>query len=376
MWGYHIFKVKNDHRSKFSDLSNWKEEAWKNQGFNRIRTCDLRDTGARLYQLSYEATHWERGQFIEFISPVRSEMMWSIYEIIHIFELRLYVKVKNDHRSKFSNLSNWKEEAWKNQFKYMNYFIYTSHHFTPHGRYELNKLTLLPMCGFIAQLIERLHLSLLGKELTPAKSAKDLGVILDSNLTYDDHVTKTVSTCMSRLGQINRVKHVLDKDTLTIVVNCLVFSKLFYCSNVWSNTTESNLDKVQKVQNFACRIVSGVKKFDHITPVLRAVQWLPIRQLLYYRNAVMAFNCVTGCAPDSLTDQFIKRSDVSTRTTRNSQKLQIPLLKSATGQRSFYYRTVKIWNTLDPSLKLSKTLQEFKRKLKIFLLKDFMDRTT
>ena len=83
------------------------------------------------------------------------------------------------------------------------------------------------------------------------------------------------------VGQINRVKHVLDKDTLTIVVNCLVFSKLFYCSNVWSNTTESNLDKVQKVQNFACRIVSGVKKFDHITPVLRAMQWLPIRQQLY-----------------------------------------------------------------------------------------------
>ena len=111
--------------------------------------------------------------------------------------------------------------------------------------------------------VEGLHLSLLGKELTPAKSAKDLGVILDSNLTYDDHVTKTVSTCMSRLGQINRVKHVLDKDTLTIVANCLVFSKLFYCSNVWSNTTESNLGNVQKVQNFACRIVSGVRKFEH-----------------------------------------------------------------------------------------------------------------
>ena len=64
-------KVKRDHRSKFSNLSNWKEEAWKKkkiQGFNGIRTRDLRDTGAMLYQLIYEATHWERGQFIEFIS--------------------------------------------------------------------------------------------------------------------------------------------------------------------------------------------------------------------------------------------------------------------------------------------------------------------
>ena len=82
-------KVKNDHHSKFSNWSNWLEEAWKNQGFNGIRIRDLRDTSAMLYQLSYEATHWERGQFSEFISPVRSVMMWSIYEIIHIFELRL-----------------------------------------------------------------------------------------------------------------------------------------------------------------------------------------------------------------------------------------------------------------------------------------------
>ena len=46
-------KVKNDHRSKFSDLSNWKEEARRNQGFNGIRARDLRDTGALLYQLSF-----------------------------------------------------------------------------------------------------------------------------------------------------------------------------------------------------------------------------------------------------------------------------------------------------------------------------------
>ena len=77
-------KVKSDHRSKFSNLSNWKEEAWKNQGFNGIRTRDLRDTGAMLYQLSFEATHWERGQFIEFISSRAVKWREVLYEIIHI----------------------------------------------------------------------------------------------------------------------------------------------------------------------------------------------------------------------------------------------------------------------------------------------------
>ena len=60
----------------------------KNQGFNGIRTRDLRDTGAMLYQLSYEATHWERGHFVEFISSREKWNDVSIYEIIHIFELR------------------------------------------------------------------------------------------------------------------------------------------------------------------------------------------------------------------------------------------------------------------------------------------------
>ena len=72
-------KVKSDHRSKFFQFKQLErrrlKKKKKNQGFNRIRTRDLRVAGALLYQLSYEATHWERGQFIEFISPVRSEMM-------------------------------------------------------------------------------------------------------------------------------------------------------------------------------------------------------------------------------------------------------------------------------------------------------------
>ena len=50
----------------------------KKQGFNGIRTRDLRDVGAMVYRLNYEATHRERGQIIEYISPVRSKVMWSI----------------------------------------------------------------------------------------------------------------------------------------------------------------------------------------------------------------------------------------------------------------------------------------------------------
>jgi len=71
-------------------------------------------------------------------------------------------------------------------------------------------------------------LPFMGKDIIPSDTAKDLGVILDSNLTYDEHIIKTASSCMSHLGQINRVKHVFDKRTLLMIINSLVFSTYLY----------------------------------------------------------------------------------------------------------------------------------------------------
>ena len=87
-------------------------------------------------------------------------------------------------------------------------------------------------------------LSLLGKELIPAHVVKDLGVTSDSSLTFHEHIMKTVSSCFSSSTQINRVKHVFDRSTLTTIINTLVFSKLFYCSSVWSNVADANLLKL------------------------------------------------------------------------------------------------------------------------------------
>ena len=108
-------------------------------------------------------------------------------------------------------------------------------------------------------------------------------MILDSNLTFDDHIKTTVSECIARLPQISRVKHCLDRTSLLTAINALVFSKLYYCSNAWANITEKNLRKLQAVQNFACRIASGVRKYDHVTPHLKSLSWLAVKDQLCYR---------------------------------------------------------------------------------------------
>ena len=123
---------------------------------------------------------------------------------------------------------------------------------------DKSKLIALGSRQMISKLPE-FHFSLLGKDISPLQSARDLGVTLDSNLTFDNHITTMVSECIARLAQINRFKHCLDKNTLLTVIHALVFSKMYYCSNVWANITNKNVRKLQAVQNFASEL-SAVRK--------------------------------------------------------------------------------------------------------------------
>ena len=125
-----------------------------------------------------------------------------------------------------------------------------------------------------------------------------------------------------------------------------MFSKLHYCSSVWSNTSASNIRKLQGVQNFAARIVSGTRKFDHVSPALKDLRWTPVKSHLYLRDAILAFKSMTGQVPNYLSSNFISRCiwniNISGRTTGSSSQLNIPLFKTKSGQRSFYYRLCNI----------------------------------
>jgi hypothetical protein len=112
-----------------------------------------------------------------------------------------------------------------------------------------------------------------------------------------------------------------------------------------------NIEKLQKVQNFACRIVCNIQKYAHVSPAIRQSNWLPIKQQLEYKDTVMAHKCLNKLAPPYLCDKFVKRSELHSRQTRNNNQLDIPLFRTASGQRTFYYRAVKIWNSLENELR-------------------------
>ena len=187
------------------------------------------------------------------------------------------------------------------------------------------KFILIGTRQLLQRLPKEMSLTFLGEVIKPVTSACDLGVTLDNHLTFDSHITKVVSSCMSKLCQINRVKSSFDHKTLLLIISSLVMSKLLYCSSVWANTSGKNIEKLQKVQNFACRIVCNIQKYDHVSPAIRQLNWLPIKQQLVYKDTVMAYKCLNKLAPPYLCDKFVKRSELHSRQTRNNNQLDIPL---------------------------------------------------
>ena len=110
---------------------------------------------------------------------------------------------------------------------------------------------------------------LLGKEIKPATVTKDLAVMIDSFLSFNEHVTKTVSNCMYRLIRIIEISTYLIKKNATYTYWRFCFSKLFCCRTVWSNTSKANVKRLKLVQNFTGRIALGLRKYDHVSDSLK-----------------------------------------------------------------------------------------------------------
>ena len=143
---------------------------------------------------------------------------------------------------------------------------------------------------------------------------------------------------------------------------------MLYCSTVWSNTSTQNINKLRSIQNFASKIVTNSRKFDHVTPLHRQLTWLPVKQLLYYRDSVLTYKCFKGLAPKHLVDKFTKRSSINAHHNRKRDLLHITLYRTATSQRTFVYRGTSIWNNLDNDIEQCVSFQSYKQAIKEQLL--------
>ena len=133
-----------------------------------------------------------------------------------------------------------------------------------------------------------------------------------------EHRARVCRNCYYKLCQIRRIKRSLTANSITLLVLASVHSRLDYCNSVLYSLPWSRLQLLQSVLNSAARLIQGLKRFDHISPVLIDLHWLPYPQCVKYKVFMLMLKCLKGLAPAYLVAFCTKVSAVSGRSALRS----------------------------------------------------------
>ena len=203
------------------------------------------------------------------------------------------------------------------------------------------------------------------------KEVVNLGVVLDSHLTMQEHIMVLTKSCSFQLRQLVQVRRSLDKGTLECLVHAFVHSRLDYCNSLLYGVSNKSLSMLQSIQNRAARLVSGVTKFEHVTPIFRDLHWLPIDRRIRFKVALLMFKCINGRAPKYLIDKCLPKTSCSQLYQLRSNSLNfyiVPPTNLVIGSRSFGVFGPVVWNSLPGHLRQpGLSLALFKKQLKTHL---------
>jgi len=136
-----------------------------------------------------------------------------------------------------------------------------------------------------------------------------------------------------------RVNDVWEKirSTLTArtIATSFVHSKLDYCNSLYYKLPHVQIGRLQVIQNALARAVTNTPKFALITPILKTLHWLKIRQRMEYNILSLTYTALQQREPRYLLNKLYLRPPGSTRSS-SLVTLQVPSVKLQTGKRSFY----------------------------------------
>src|SRR5260221_3898648 len=140
-----------------------------------------------------------------------------------------------------------------------------------------------------------------GSQITPSSSSRNLGVLFDPNLLFHDHISSICKSSFFLIRMLRNIRHCLDLHSATILANSLVTSKLYYCNSLLHGLPKSSIQRLQRVQNSLARVViPSTRRSDHITPVIKRLQWLPVAQRINFIISVITFKVLHNAQPSSI----------------------------------------------------------------------------
>ena len=202
-------------------------------------------------------------------------------------------------------------------------------------------------------------------DVNKSNNARNLGVIFDSNMNLEKQVNNISKRAFFELKRIRQIRHYLSQEAAEQLVHSFVSSAIDYCNSLMYGCTKNLLNKLQKIQNCAARVVTGAKKFDHVKPILESLHWLPVSSRIEYKIALLTYKCLNELAPQYLADLLVPYKSSRQLRSFNKSMLKVPKTNTKTfGSRAFTYAAPTVWNALPEYVKKSNNVESFKKLLK------------
>ena len=167
----------------------------------------------------------------------------------------------------------------------------------------------------------------LGTHVAISDTARDLGVVIDRELSLAAHVTAVCRSGYNQLRQLRPVVRSLSVNATKTLVQAFISCRLDYCNSLLFGISDGLLRRLQSVQNAAARLVTGARRCDHITPVLRQLHWLPVRQRVVFKIAglVACISRLLERLPRIPRMHSIARQKPCCRPTTSQKALEFPI---------------------------------------------------
>ena len=166
---------------------------------------------------------------------------------------------------------------------------------------------------------------------------------------------------------LRHVRGVLSTETAKTIACSIAASRLDYCNSMLSGAPASTVDKFQRAQNVLARVVLQAKYRASAKPLLRQLHWLPVRERISYKMALLTYKSYIMSSPDYL--MRLLHRHVPTRSLRSSVAplLLVPRTQTNIGKRAFSVTAPLTWHALPNYVSQSDILAIFKSRLKTAL---------
>ena len=194
------------------------------------------------------------------------------------------------------------------------------------------------------------------------KSVTDyLGVTIDSQLTFRQHVARVTSKAYGALKTLCHVKASLPTVTRILLYRTLVLPHLEYCSAIWDPHTAELTSKVERVQNRAMRYILDRPPRTSSDSLRQQLKWQTLEERRKFHRAKLTYRILKELAPTYLHGKFHKNSEIGRAGGRNADNIYVIRPNTNWVKNSFHYRATLTWNSLDPSIKRATSLSLFSR---------------